>query len=307
MSAPLERVMEVGVIDLGRVGAQIVRRLVAADYRCVVWDRSPRIVAELAAERAHGAASLSDLAFELEPPRTIIISGPAGTVDEVLAEVLPHLGTEDVIVNGADSDHGDDARRAAQLQTLGIRYVDLGISGGLAYPDHGRCLMIGGDLNAVRRLDPIFARLSEGATYVHCGPAGAGHFANMMHHGLEQSMLAIYTEAFSVLRAAELGGHRFDLAGIADAWMCGSLVSSPVLELTARALAIDPSVRDGSAPNRLMHDEWSAIRAAAEEDVPVPVLTSALYSGESRGDFSNRLLAAVQRERAKPKQGAGTA
>ena len=158
----------------------------------------------------------------------------------------------------------------------------------------------------MKHLAPAFAELAQGAEYLHCGPAGAGHFVNMMHRGVEQSLLAIYSEAFSVLRAADLSGHRLDLAAIADAWLRGSLVSSPLLELTAHALAHDPAVRNASAPNRLMHDEWSPIRAAADEDVPVPVIATALYS-ETRGDFSNRLLAAVQRERTNPRQAAGTA
>ena len=299
--------MELGVVDLGRVGAQIVRRLLAGGHHCVVWDRSPRIVAELAAEKAYGAASLADLAHELETPRVILITGPAGTVDELVAELLPHLSPDDIIINCADSHHTEDARRAVQLQTLQIRYVDVGISGGVAYPDQGRCLTIGGDLSAVKHLQPILTQLAQDATYLHCGPAGAGHFVNMMHLGIERSMLAIYSEAFSVLRAADVGGHRLNLAQIADAWLHGSLVASPLLELTARAWASDAGVRDAAAPNRLMHDEWSALRAAADEDVPVPVLASALYSAETRGDFSNRLLAAVQRERTHPRQAAGTA
>ena len=299
--------MELGVIDLGRVGAQIVRRLLAGGHHCVVWDRSPRIVAELAAEKAYGAASLADLAHELETPRPVLITGPAGTVDEVVSELLPHLAPDDIIVNCAESHHTEDARRAVQLQARQVRYVDVGISGGLAYPEQGRCLSIGGDISAVKHLQPIFAQLAQDASYPHCGPAGAGHFVNMMHLGIERSMLAIYSEAFGVLRAADLSGHRLNLAQIADAWLHGSLVASPLLELTARALASDAGVRDAAAPNRLMHDEWSALRAAAEEDVAVPVLASALYSAETRGDFSNRLLAAVQRERTHPRQAAGTA
>jgi 6-phosphogluconate dehydrogenase len=298
--------MELGVIDLGRVGAQIVRRLLDGGHHCVVWDRSPRIVAELAAEKAYGAASLADLAHELETPRPILITGPAGAVDEVVGELLPHLMPDDIIVNCADSHYTEDARRAVQLQSVRIRYVDVAISGGLAYPEQGRCLTIGGDQSAFRHLQPILAQLAEDATYLHCGPAGAGHFVNMMHQGIERSMLAMYAEAFSVLRAADLGGHRLNLAQIADAWLHGSLVGSPLLELTARALASEAGVRDAAAPNRLMHDEWAPIRAAADEDVAVPVLASALYS-ETRGDFSNRLLAAVQRERTHPRRAAGTA
>jgi len=302
-----ERGMEIGVVDLGRVGAQIVRRLLAGGHRAVVWDRSARVVAELAAEKAHGAASLADLAFELEPPRMVVIAAAAGAVDEVIAELLPRLGADDIIVNCADSPHTDDARRAVQLKTLGIWYVDVGISGGVAYPEQGRCLTIGGEAAAVKRLDPVFRQLAQDAEFIHCGPAGAGHFVNMMHHGVERSLIAIYSEAFSVLRAAELNGARLDLAGIAEAWLHGSLIASPLLELTARALKTDAGVRDAAAPNRLMHDQWSAMRAAAEEDVPVPVLASALYSAETRGDFSNRLLAAVQRERTNPRQTAGSA
>ncbi len=307
MSASGERIMEVGVVDLGRVGAQIVRRLLAGGLHCVVWDRSPRIVAELAAEKAHGAASLADLALELETPRVILVTGPGGTVDETIGALLPHLSADDIVVNCADSHHSEDARRAAQLDAQRIRYVDVGISGGQAYPDQGRCLTIGGDAATVARLDPVFAQLAQDAEYLHCGPAGAGHFVNMMHQGVEQSLLVIYAEAFSVLRAADVSGQRLDLAAIADAWLHGSLVSSPLLELTAQALARDPAVQNASAPNRLMHDEWSPIRAAADEDVPIPVIASALYSAETRGDFSNRLLAAVQRERTNPRQGAGTA
>jgi 6-phosphogluconate dehydrogenase len=299
--------MELGIVDLGRVGVQIVRRLLSAGHRCVVWDRSPRIVAELAAERAHGAASLADLALEIEPPRPIFITGPAGVVDELIAELVPNLGPEDIIVNCADSHHAEDARRAAQLEAVKVRYVDVGISGGLAYPEQGRCMTIGGDPAAVKHLQPIFSRLAEDAEYLHCGPAGAGHFVNMMHLGIEQSLIAVYSEAFSVLRAADLSGQRLNLAAIASAWLHGSLVSSPLLELTARALATDASVRDASAPTRLMRDLWSSIRAAADEDVAIPVLTSALYLAEPRGDFSSRLLAAVQRERTNPRQAAGTA
>jgi 6-phosphogluconate dehydrogenase len=300
-------VTEVGVVDLGRVGAQIVRRLLAGGSRCVVWDRSPRIVAELAAEKAHGAASLADLALELETPRAVLIAGPAGTVDEILGGLLPHLAADDIVVNCADSDHVDDARRAGQLETLGIRYVDVGITGGMSYPDHGRCLTIGGDPATVTHLAPVFVQLAHGAGYVHCGPPGAGHFVNMMHQGIERAMLAMYAEAFSVLRAADVGGQRLDLAEIAKTWLHGSLVASPLLSLAARALATDAGLRNASAPSRLMHDEWAPVRAAAEEDVAVPVLASALYAAETRSDFSNRLLAAIERERANPRQAAGTA
>jgi len=293
--------MELGIIDLGRTGAAIVRTLLASGYRCVVWDPRPRRVAELAAEKAHGAASLQDLANELDAPRSIWLTGAASTIDQVIGDVLPRLEADDIIVDCTDSHFADAVRRAAELARLHVAYVDVGISGGAAYPEYGRCLTVGGDADAIRTINPILSSLACGARYVRCGPAGSGHYANMIHQGIERSLIAIYSEAFGILRAADIAGTELNLADIADAWQHGSLVASPLLEITARALADDAVLTVTPASRRNMHDQWSAIRTAVEQDVPVPVLASAIYSAGERGEFANRLVAAVQRERTRPR------
>jgi 6-phosphogluconate dehydrogenase len=299
--------MEVGVVDLGPMGVRIVRRLLAGGHRCVVWDRSSRVVAELAAEKAYGAASLSDVAVDLDTPRAICLTVPASAIDATLAELLPHLDADDIIVNCTDVNHLDDARRAAQLAARHIHYLDVGITGGIAYPDRGRCLTIGGDAGAVRHMEPVFAELAAGSGFLHCGASGAGHFVNMIHRGIEHCMIAVYSEAFSVLHAAHVGGHALELADIAGTWQHGSLVASPLLELTARALANDASLRTAATPSQPTTGPWLAIKAAVEEDVPIPVFASAVYASEGRKEFSNRLVAAVQRERTNPRQAAGSA
>jgi 6-phosphogluconate dehydrogenase len=293
--------MELGIVDLGRTGVSIVRTLMAAGYRCVVWDPRPRRVAELAAEKAHGAASLQDLANELDGPRSIWLTGATSTIDQTIADLLPRLEADDVIVDCTDAHFADGVRRAAELARLHIGYVDVGISGGAAYPEYGRCLTVGGDADAIRIVAPILATLAADARCVHCGPAGAGHYVNMIHQGIERSLLAIYSEAFGILRAAEIGGTELNLAQIADGWQHGSLVASPLLDLTARALADDAVLTVAPASRRNMHDQWSAIRTAVEQDVPVPVLASAIYSAGERGEFVNRLAAAVQRARTRPR------
>jgi 6-phosphogluconate dehydrogenase len=301
--------MEVGLVDLGQVGSAIVRRLLAGGHRCVVWDASTRRVAELAAERAHGAASLPDLADELDAPRVIWLTGSADAVDDTIATLQPHLEAEDILVDCTDSSYVDDIRRGAALAAARIRYVDVGITGGAAYPERGWCLTIGGEDRAVRSLAPILTDLAGESGHLHCGVAGAGHFVNMIHHQVERCLIAVYLEAFSILRAVRLGGAELRLAGIAETWQQGSVVASPVLELIARALASDASLRAVTERDAHARGAWSALRAALDEDVATPVFASAIYAAARHrgGDFSNRLLAAVERERGHAAQGAGTA
>jgi len=231
--------MQVGVIDLGPTGAAIVRRLLAAGRPCVVYDRSPRTVAELAAERAHGAASVSDLVHELDGPRIIWLAGPAADVDSTIAELRPHLQPDDVIVGCSAQEYTDDLRRAADLAERGVRYVDVGICGELARTCAPSCLMVGGEEAVVRTLTPLFDAIVSKSGHLYCGPAGAGHFVTMIHDGIERRLTAAYTEGFRMLRAASTAwtdrgpDYELDLSAIVDVWRRGAPVASPVMERAA--------------------------------------------------------------------------
>jgi 6-phosphogluconate dehydrogenase len=310
--------MQLGVFDLGPTGACIARRLLSAGVRCVVYDRSPRLVAELAAAMAHGACSLADLANELDSPRMIWLACSNDAVDGALKELLPHLDRDDIIVDCTDSYFVDDMRRAADLAAMGVHYVDVGVTSGVDGPDRGLCLTIGGEAAAVRALDPVFRLLADRSVaaghsettaargYLHCGPAGAGHFVNMVHDGIECGLIAAYAEGFSMLRAANAGlepskKYEFNLRAIADVWRHGSsMLASPVLDMTARALANDGAAAGCAGRRAPSRRDWLAIRTAADEAVPIPVLASAMYRPAGDGDkasFSTQLLTAVREAR----------
>ena len=305
--------MQLGVIDLEGAGAHIVRRLLAGGHQCVVFDPSRRLVAEFGAECAYGAASVADLANELDAPRAIVLAGPAGSVDGTLAELLPHLEAEDIVVVWGNGSHSDDVRRASTLAASRIHYVDVGVSGTFGVPGQGCCLTIGGEEEVVRYLDPIFAQLAPGDSqprqdsgtaargYLHCGPAGAGHFVSMIHDTVQRCLMAAYAEGFGVLHGAGCATtparYEFDLREIAELWRQGSRLDSPVLELMAGALARLAAPEGESRRPRQTCQGWPAIRAAADEAVAIPVLASAMYRtgrGSHDSDFSTGLLRAVQ-------------
>jgi 6-phosphogluconate dehydrogenase len=306
--------MQLGVFDLGSTGACIARRLLSSGVRCVVYDRSPRLVAELAAEMAHGARSLADLANELDSPRMIWLTCASDVVDAAIKELLPHLERDDIIVDCTDSYFVDDVRRAADLAAVGVHYVDVGMTSSAGEPGRGLCLTIGGEAAAVRCLDPVFRVLADRSVmagqseptaargYLHCGPAGAGHFVNMIHDGIECGVIAAYAEGFSVLRAAQAGlkdggKYDFNLREIAEVWRHGSVLASSVLDLTARALTKDGAPDRCSGPRAPTRRDWLAIRTAADEAVPIPVLASAMYRPAADGEkasFSTQLLTAVR-------------
>lgn len=324
--------MQIGMIGAGRMGANMVRRLLRGGHRCVVHSLSAAEVAPLVAEGAAGAAMLADLVGQLEAPRAIWLMVPAAAVDATLTALLPLLEAGDIVIDGGNSHHADDLRRHAGLQALGIHYLDVGTSGGIWGLERGYCLMIGGDAEPVQRLEPIFACLAPGDTgvepaadadtgtaargYLHCGPSGAGHFAKMIHNGIEYGMMAAYAEGMAILAAADAGErerapdagsaplhdparyrYHFDLPAIAELWRRGSVISSWLLDLTASALARDPSL-SGYAGRVADSGEgrWT-VQAAVDTAVPAPVLTAALYARyASRGgaDVQNRLLSAMR-------------
>ncbi|MEW6719340.1 MAG: phosphogluconate dehydrogenase (NAD(+)-dependent, decarboxylating) [Thermodesulfobacteriota bacterium] len=311
--------MELGMIGLGRMGANMVRRLMGAGHRCVVHDLAPEAVSALEREGAAGAATLDDLVRGLAPPRIVWMMVPAAVVERTVSALAPRLERGDILVDGGNSWYADDIRRAAELSAAGIRYVDVGTSGGLWGKERGYCLMIGGDAEAVRRLDPVFRALAppmesaprtpgrEGAAaeaeggYLHCGPAGAGHFVKMVHNGIEYGLMEAYAEGFNILRQAGAGGagsgFRFPLADIAEVWRRGSVVSSWLLDLTAASLHKDPELSkfEGRVSDS-GEGRWT-VHAAVDEGVPAPVLTAALYQRfSSRGgaDFAGRLLSAMR-------------
>jgi 6-phosphogluconate dehydrogenase len=319
---------QIGFIGLGRMGANMVRRLHAAGFNCVAFDANPAAVQALQGERITGAASLPEFVAKLAAPRVIWLMLPAAVVDQELANLRPLLAAGDVVIDGGNSYYRDDLRRGAELATAGIHYVDVGTSGGIAGGENGYCLMIGGEKIAVDLLEPVFAALAPGGEtsypgtagrgYLHCGPYGAGHFVKMIHNGIEYGVMAAYAEGFNILRNADIGtrprekdaettplshpehyAYSFDVAQIAEVWRHGSVVRSWLLDLTARALSEDASL--GAFAGRVSDSgegRWT-VAAAVDEGVPAPVITAALYSRfESRGnaDYGDRLLSAMRKQ-----------
>ncbi len=326
--------MQLGMVGLGRMGANMVRRLLRNGHHCVAYDVSPKAVAELVAEQATGATSLADLVEKLDRPRAIWLMVPAAAVDSTVAQVVPLLDRDDILIDGGNSYYVDDLRRAKELAERGIHYVDVGTSGGVWGLERGYCMMIGGEPGVVEHLDPVFATLAPGAGdiertpgrekaggtseqgYLHCGPNGAGHFVKMVHNGIEYGVMAAYAEGFGILAAANVGkrthevdaettplrdpGHyQYDmnLPDIAEVWRRGSVIASWLLDLTARSLIEDPALaKFAGRVSDSGEGRWT-IKAAIDEAVPAPVLTTALYERfGSRGeaDFQNRLLSAMR-------------
>ena len=308
--------MQLGMVGLGRMGANIVRRLMRAGHECVVFDVNPDAVEALAGEGATGAESLDDFVAKLERPRAAWAMVPAGEITEsTVSELASRLDSGDAIIDGGNSYYRDDIRRAAELEPKGIDYVDCGTSGGVFGLERGYCLMIGGPDDAVSRLEPIFAALAPGVEaaertpgregdptpaehgYLHCGPSGAGHFVKMVHNGIEYGVMAAYAEGLNVLRNADVGEHGreadaetaplehpefyrydLDLPEVAEVWRRGSVIGSWLLDLTAAALQESPALEDFEGRvSDSGEGRWTSI-AAIEEGVPAPVLTSALYS-----------------------------
>jgi 6-phosphogluconate dehydrogenase len=326
--------MQLGMIGLGRMGANMVRRLLNAGHQAVVFDMSPQAVEDLVKEKAVGASSLQDFVQKLQTPRAIWLMVPAAVVDHSLADLLPLLDAGDIVIDGGNSYYVDDIRRAHELAAKKLHYVDVGTSGGVWGLERGYCLMIGGDEVAVRRLDPIFKALAPGAGqitptqarhgrtgtadqgYLHCGPPGAGHFVKMVHNGIEYGLMAAYAEGFNLLHHAGAGlasrtadaettplrhpehfQYAFDVGEIAELWRRGSVVASWLLDLTAEALADSPAL-EGFAGRVSDSGEgrWT-IAAAIDESVPVPVLSAALYdrfSSRGEGEFAHKLLSAMR-------------
>ena len=326
--------MQLGMIGLGRMGANMVRRLLKGGHRCVVFDMSPKVVNELAQEKAAGSSSLHDLVEKLEKPRALWLMVPAAVVDQTIADLLPFLEPGDTLIDGGNSYYVDDIRRAKELATKRIHYVDVGTSGGVWGLERGYCMMIGGEKDVVTRLDPIFSTLAPGAGdisrtagrerldgtaeqgYLHCGPNGAGHFVKMVHNGIEYGLMAAYAEGLSILRDANVGKQQhtidaettplrdpehyqydLDLRDIAEVWRRGSVIASWLLDLTAASLVKDPNLSQFAGRVSDSGEGRWTIKAAIDEAVPVPVLSAALYQRfTSRGDadYQNRLLSAMR-------------
>ena len=326
--------MEIGMIGLGRMGANMVRRLLGQRHTCVVFDRSPQAVKALVAEKAVGAASLAVFVKKLAKPRAVWLMVPAAGVDGTIADLLPHLEAGDTLIDGGNSYYIDDIRRAKELAAKKIHYVDVGTSGGVWGLERGYCMMIGGEKKIVDRLDPIFRTLAPGVGdvprtrgrekrkgtaelgYLHCGPNGAGHFVKMVHNGIEYGLMAAYAEGMGILRNANIGKaerevdaettplrnrehYQYDLnlADIAELWRRGSVVSSWLLDLTATALAEDASLSGFTGRVSDSGEGRWTINAAIDEAVPAPVLTTALYarfSSRGESDYQDKLLSAMR-------------
>jgi 6-phosphogluconate dehydrogenase len=328
--------MQIGMIGLGRMGANMARRLLKRGHQCVVFDMSPKAVEELAAEKAVGSSSLADFVKKLTKPRAVWLMVPAAVVDKTIADLLPHLEADDILIDGGNSYYIDDIRRAKELAPKGIHYVDVGTSGGVWGLERGYCMMIGGEQDVVKHLDPIFATLAPsigdiprtpgrervGGTaeqgYLHCGPNGAGHFVKMVHNGIEYGIMAAYAEGLGVLRAANVGKQKHEvdaettplrdpehyqydlnLPDIAEVWRRGSVIASWLLDLTANALLVDPTLsKFAGRVSDSGEGRWT-IKAAIDEAVPAHVLTAALYerfSSRGEADFADKLLSAMRYE-----------
>lgn len=326
--------MQLGMIGLGRMGANMVLRLMRAGHQCVVYDRDPTAVEALVAQGAEGAANVVDLCARLIPPRNVWIMVPAAVVDRVIDDLAPQLSGDDTIVDGGNSNYREDIARAARLQPFGIHFVDCGTSGGVWGAERGYCLMIGGETEAVQRLGPIFATLAPGLGtiertagrsgppspselgYLHCGPNGAGHFVKMVHNGIEYALMASYAEGFNLLRHAGVGRqdrdadaetaplshpehyqYAIDVAEVAELWRRGSVVASWLLDLTAIALQGDPELKAfGGRVSDSGEGRWTAL-AAIETGTPAPLLTTALYErfgSRGEGGFAHQLLSAMR-------------
>ena len=328
--------MQLGMIGLGRMGANMVHRLLAGGHQCVVFDRSPKAAEELVRAKAVGASSVVDLVKKLETPRAVWLMVPAAAVDATIEELLPHLTPGDIVIDGGNSYYVDDIRRAQQLADKRVHYVDVGTSGGVWGRERGYCLMIGGEDAVLKHLDPIFATLAPGAGdiartpgreavagtaergYLHCGSNGGGHFVKMVHNGIEYGIMAAYAEGLGVLRSANVGkrGHEvdaettplrepkhyqydFNLSDITEVWRRGSVVASWLLDLSASALVKDPALKAFQGRVSDSGEGRWTIKAAIDEAVPVPVLSAALYerfSSRGEADFADKMLSAMRYE-----------
>ena len=326
--------MQLGMVGLGRMGANMVRKLLTGGHECVVFDMSSKAVDELVKEKAAGSSSLADLAKKLTKPRAVWLMVPAAAVDKTIAELAPALEPGDTIIDGGNSYYIDDLRRSHELSSKKIDYVDVGTSGGVWGLERGYCMMIGGPDQTVKRLDPIFKTLAPGAGsisrtpgrkgavstaeqgYLHCGPSGAGHFVKMVHNGIEYGIMAAYAEGLDVLRGANAGEkthaidaettplrnpddykYNINLPDVAEVWRRGSVIASWLLDLTATALAEDSALSKFTGRVSDSGEGRWTIKAAIDEGVPVPVLSTALYERFfSRGDadYQNKLLSAMR-------------
>jgi len=328
--------MQLGMVGLGRMGSNMVRRLLKGGHDCVVYNRTPKPVEELAKEKAVPAASLKELTGKLKKPRAVWLMVPAAAVDGVIATLAPDLEPGDILIDGGNSYYIDDIRRAKELAPKQIHYVDVGTSGGVWGLERGYCMMIGGEPEAVKHLDPVFATLAPGLQniprtpgrdkiggtseqgYLHCGPNGAGHFVKMVHNGIEYGVMAAYAEGLNVLHEANVGKQQtatdaettplrepshyqydFNLRDVAEVWRRGSVIASWLLDLTAAALVQDPNLsKFAGRVSDSGEGRWT-IKAAIDEAVPVPVLSAALherFSSRGRADFQDKLLSAMRYE-----------
>jgi 6-phosphogluconate dehydrogenase len=328
--------MQLGMIGLGRMGANMVRRLIKGGHECVVYDRTPKVVEQLVLDKAVGSSSLEDFVKKLQKPRAIWLMVPAAIVDGCRDGLLPHLEAGDILIDGGNSYYIDDIRRAKELAARKIHYVDVGTSGGVWGLERGYCMMIGGEQDVVKHLDPIFATLAPGIGnidrtpgrdkiggtaekgYLYCGPNGAGHFVKMVHNGIEYGIMAAYAEGLGILRAANVGKqqHAIDaettplrdpehyqydlnLPDVAEVWRRGSVIASWLLDLTASALLADPALaKFAGRVSDSGEGRWT-IKAAIDEAVPANVLTAALYerfSSRGQADFADKLLSAMRFE-----------
>jgi 6-phosphogluconate dehydrogenase len=328
--------MQLAMIGLGRMGANMVRRLIKGGHQCVVFDMSSKAVEDLALEKAVATSSLADLVRKLEKPRVSWLMVPAAVVDKTIADLVPHLESGDILIDGGNSYYVDDIRRANELASKGINYVDVGTSGGVWGLERGYCMMIGGPEAAVRHLDPIFKTLAPGTGdiaptpgheeiggtaelgYLNCGVSGAGHFVKMVHNGIEYGLMAAYAEGMNILRHANVGKQQhaidaettplrnrelyqydFNLRDIAEVWRRGSVIASWLLDLTATALAKDSALTDFAGKVSDSGEGRWTIKAAIDEAVPAPVLSTALYerfSSRGEADFADKLLSAMRYE-----------